>query len=86
MGISYRVIIALALTGVTGAAGLIYEVTWQKYLAVLLGAQSEASAAILGDRLRARHPESQTTEAIIACNILNRMARLGLPESFAVRA
>ena len=47
MGFSSRVFIALALTGVTGATGLVYEITWQKYLAILLGAQSEASAAIL---------------------------------------
>jgi hypothetical protein len=41
---------------------------------------------IIGDRLRARHPKSRETEAIIACNILNRMARLGRPESFAIGA
>jgi hypothetical protein len=40
--------------------------------------------SIVGDRLRARHPESQEVEAIIACNILNRMARLGVPESLAI--
>jgi hypothetical protein len=40
--------------------------------------------SIIGDRLRARHPESRETEAIIACNILNRMARPGGPKSFAV--
>jgi hypothetical protein len=40
--------------------------------------------AIIGDRLRARHPESQTVEAVIACNVLNRMAGLGMPESFAI--
>ncbi|MBW2273045.1 MAG: hypothetical protein JRG96_07220 [Deltaproteobacteria bacterium] len=45
--ISLRSAIALALAGVTGAAGLVYEVTWQKYFAILLGAQSEASAAVL---------------------------------------
>ena len=39
---------------------------------------------IIGDRLRARHPKSQETEAIIACNILNRLSGLGTPESFAV--
>ena len=39
---------------------------------------------IIGDRLRARHPESQRREAPIACNILNRMAALGPPESFAI--
>jgi hypothetical protein len=39
---------------------------------------------IIGDRLRARHPQSQETEAIIACNILNRMIAIGRPESFAI--
>jgi hypothetical protein len=39
---------------------------------------------IVGPRLRARHPESQAAEAIIACNVLNRMAGLGMPESFAI--
>ena len=38
---------ALLLTVLTGFAGLVYEVTWQRYLATLLGAQSEATAAIL---------------------------------------
>ena len=32
----------------TGFTGLAYEVTWQKYLAILLGAHSEATAAVLG--------------------------------------
>ena len=41
---------------------------------------------IIGDRLRARHPKSQGAEAVIACNILNRMAGLGMPESFPVGA
>jgi IS5 family transposase len=41
---------------------------------------------IVGPRLRARHPGSQRAEAVIACNILNRMARLGMPESFAIGA
>jgi hypothetical protein len=41
---------------------------------------------IVGPRLRARHPESQETEAVIACNILNRMISLGRPESLAVGA
>jgi len=39
---------------------------------------------IIGDRLRARNPQSQETEAIIACNILNRMITIGRPESFAI--
>ena len=40
--------------------------------------------SIIGDRLRARHPKSQEAEAVIACNILNRMAAIGMPESFAI--
>ncbi len=41
---------------------------------------------IIGPGLRARHPESQKAEAIIACSILNRMMILGRPESFAIGA
>jgi hypothetical protein len=41
--------------------------------------------SIIGDRLRARHPKSQEAEALIACNILNRMFELGRPNSFAVK-
>jgi hypothetical protein len=40
--------------------------------------------SIIGDRLRARHPKSQEAEAVIACNILNRMAAIRMPESFAI--
>jgi hypothetical protein len=40
--------------------------------------------SIIGDRLRARHPKPQETEALIACNILNRMITLGRPESYAI--
>ncbi len=42
-----RSAVALSIAGVTGATGLVYEVTWQKYLSILLGTQSEASAAVL---------------------------------------
>ena len=40
--------VALLLTIATGFTGLVYEVTWQKYLATLLGSHSEATAAVLG--------------------------------------
>ena len=40
----------------------------------------------VGDRLRARHPKSQEAEALIACNILNRMTEFGRPESFVIGA
>ena len=38
---------------------------------------------ILGGRLRAIDPESQKREALIGCNVLNRMAELGMPRSCA---
>jgi len=38
---------------------------------------------IVGDRLRARHPDAQKTETVIACNVLNRMLELGRPKSRA---
>jgi spermidine synthase len=39
---------ALLLTVLTGFTGLVYEVAWQKYLAILLGSHAEATAAVLG--------------------------------------
>ncbi len=39
---------SLLLTVLTGFSGLVYEVTWQKCLATLLGSHSEATAAVLG--------------------------------------
>jgi spermidine synthase len=39
--------IAIALTALTGFTGLVYEVTWQKYLATLLGSHAEATAGVL---------------------------------------
>jgi len=39
--------IALLLTALTGFSGLVYQVAWQKYLAILLGSHSEAVAAVL---------------------------------------
>ena len=39
---------ALLLTVLTGFSGLVYEVTWQKYVATMLGSHSEATAAVLG--------------------------------------
>jgi len=41
--------------------------------------------SIIGDRLRARHPMAQKTEALIACNVLNEMFELGRPVSTAIR-
>ena len=40
--------------------------------------------AIIGGGLRARSPGGRVTEAVIACNILNRMTRLGRPASYGI--
>ena len=42
--------------------------------------------SIIGDRLRARSQGGQQAEAAIACNVLNRMAELGRPSSYAIGA
>jgi hypothetical protein len=49
---------AILLTVLTGFSGLVYEVTWQKYLATLLGSQGEATAAAGSSSVRgsARDP------------------------------
>jgi hypothetical protein len=39
---------------------------------------------IIGPGLRARHPEAQGAEALMACNILNWMITLGRPEYFTI--
>ena len=40
--------------------------------------------SIIGGGLRARSPGGRATEAVIACNILNRMTERGRPESYSV--
>jgi len=42
--------------------------------------------SIIGDRRRARSPELQGAEVLIACNILNRMPIPGRPEPFVIGA
>lgn len=39
---------------------------------------------IIGDALRARKPDAQKREAMIAVNVINRMTCLGIPESVAL--
>jgi len=41
---------------------------------------------IFGPNLRARHEDAQTMEASVACDVLNRMSSLGMPDSVAVQA
>ncbi|NCS68193.1 IS5 family transposase [Candidatus Peregrinibacteria bacterium] len=38
---------------------------------------------IIGGKLNARKMENQITESLISCNILNKMAALGMPDSYA---
>jgi len=40
---------------------------------------------MIGDRLRSRDPDTQNTEVILGCNILNRMYERGRPRSVAIR-
>ena len=40
--------------------------------------------SILGDRLRARVEKGQEAEALLACNVLNRMFEIGRPTSVAI--
>ena len=42
--------------------------------------------SIIGARLRARHSKAQEVEALIGCNILNRMTILGSPASCPIAA
>ena len=40
--------------------------------------------SVFGGGLKARHSKAQRTEAAIGCHILNRMAELGRPSSYAL--
>ncbi len=73
------------------AIGRIAEVgrrRWRKESGAHLQARGENAMfrykCIVGDRLRAKTPGAQTTEALIAVSVLNRMSGLGVPLSEAV--
>ena len=40
--------------------------------------------SIVGDCLRARSSSGQRREAVLACNVLNRMTELGRPVSYRI--
>ena len=40
--------------------------------------------SIIGHGLRARTPEGQAAESLLACNVLNQMAELGRPASYSI--
>ena len=62
---------------------------WQR--ATGYGRRSHAKTAmlrfkgIIGSRLRARTLPAQKTETRVACSVLNRMTRLGMPVSQRIR-
>jgi transposase len=39
---------------------------------------------IFSDRLRSRRMDTQTTEAMVRCQAMNRMTELGMPQSYAI--
>ncbi len=65
------------------------RIRWQK--AIGYGQRSHAETAmsrykaIIGSGLRARSLPAQKIEAKVACSVLNRMTRLGMPASQRVR-
>ena len=40
--------------------------------------------AIIGDSIRSRSVESQKVEATLACSIMNRMTKLGMPDGYCI--
>ena len=40
--------------------------------------------SIIGEALRARAPGGQLAEALLGCNVLNRMTELGRPDSYCI--
>ena len=61
---------------------------WQKESGYRQQARVENSffryKSVFGGALKARHSKAQRTEAAIGCHILNRMAELGRPSSYAL--
>jgi transposase len=39
---------------------------------------------LFSDRLRSRREDTQTTEAVVRCAVMNRMTKLGMPHSYVV--
>ncbi len=88
---------ALALTLASGAAGLGYEVVWQRYLGTLLGSQSEATAVVLAlflaglatgyavfGRLCAREPRTHRLLVVYAAVPGSDVSRAGRNDRAAV--
>ena len=61
---------------------------WKKASGYHLQARVESAffryKAIIGGGLRARTPRGRQTEALLACNVLNRMTELGRPLSYSI--
>ena len=61
---------------------------WKKASGYHLQARVESAffryKSIIGGGLRARTPRGRQTEALLACNVLNRMTELGRPLSYSI--
>ena len=72
------------------AIGRVGRRRWKKMASYHQQARAENTFSrfkrIFGPRLRARDEEAQTMEASVACDVLNRMSSLGMPDSVAVLA
>ncbi len=72
------------------AIGRVGRRRWKKMAGYHQQARAENTFSrfkrIFGPRLRARDEEAQTMEASVACDVLNRMSSLGMPDSVAVLA
>ena len=82
-----RVYSALAFETALGRVG---RRRWKKMAGCHQQARAENTFSrfkrIFGPRLRARDEEAQTMEASVACDVLDRMSSLGMPDSVAVLA
>jgi hypothetical protein len=72
------------------AIGRVGRRRWKKMASYHQQARAENTFSrfkrIFGPRLRARDEEAQTMEASVACDVLNRISSLGMPDSVAVLA
>ena len=61
---------------------------WQKESGYRQQARGENAfsryKSVLGGGLQGRHIKAQSSEAMLGCHILNRMAELGRPKSYAL--
>jgi len=86
--LTLRAVFHLALRQAIGRIAEVGRRRWRKESGAHLQARGENAMfrykRLVGDRLGAKTPGVQTTEALIAVRVLNRMFGLGMPHSEAV--